>query len=420
MKRFTPTNLVCLVALAVLFVSGLSMLPSLFGGEAAAGPTKTEIDWRALYPFPEEEAGETEAVSQPPADQQEDGAPLDQLKDKISDTKEDVLGYHSYLDLVGLFRRATNQTRTGDTVLLNNGFLTSMVARTDEATAQYFANSVIRFAQRTQAAGTPLLYVQVPQKVSPTDDQMPPGEATHINENLDDHLARLQAGGVDTFDLRQSIQDQGLDHYSLFFRTDHHWTMESGLWAARQVAGQLNARYGLVLDTQALDPENFTQTTYANWYLGAQGRQVTRGYISPDDFSLLLPKAATSFRVEHPDREVVLEGDFSKTMFDQATLTTKSYYELSTYEAVLYGNRPLTRIQNKNNPDGPKILLIHDSYSTVVAPYLAMLSSQLDLIDVREQNGNFTGSLDAYREEMQPDLVLVMYCSPVNIDRSGG
>ena len=42
------------------------------------------------------------------------------------------------------------------------------------------------------------------------------------------------------------------------------------------------------------------------------------------------------------------------------------------------------------------------------------------MIDVRQANGNFDGSLDAYRDEMQPDIVIVMFCSPVNIDRSGG
>ena len=65
-------------------------------------------------------------------------------------------------------------------------------------------------------------------------------------------------------------------------------------------------------------------------------------------------------------------------------------------------------------------MLIHDSYSTVVAPYLSLLCGQIDMIDVRAANGNFNGNLDAYRDEMQPDIVIVMYCSPVNIDRSAG
>ena len=128
----------------------------------------------------------------------------------------------------------------------------------------------------------------------------------------------------------------------------------------------------------------------------------------------------TALRVEHPDKGVDVQGDFSAVMFDHEMLSETDYYAASLYEAVLCGNRPLTRITNLQNPDGPRVLLIHDSYSTVVAPYLSLLCSRLDMIDVRQANGNFDGSLDAYRDELQPDIVIVMFCSPVNIDRSGG
>ena len=52
--------------------------------------------------------------------------------------------------------------------------------------------------------------------------------------------------------------------------------------------------------------------------------------------------------------------------------------------------------------------------------FVTALGTGYDMIDVRAANGNFNGNLDAYRDEMQPDIVIVMYCSPVNIDRSAG
>ena len=122
--------------------------------------------------------------------------------------------------------------------------------------------------------------------------------------------------------------------------------------------------------------------------------------------------------MEHPDKGIDVTGSFAQVMFDWDMMETYDLYGQSTYEAVLCGNRPLTRITNLDRPDGKKILLIHDSYATVIAPFLALTCQELDLIDVREANGNFDGNLNAYIDAFDPDLVLFSFCSPVNIDRS--
>ena len=54
----------------------------------------------------------------------------------------------------------------------------------------------------------------------------------------------------------------------------------------------------------------------------------------------------------------------------------------------------------------------------MIAPFLALTCQELDLIDVRQANGNFDGNLNAYIDAFDPDLVLFSFCSPVNIDRS--
>ena len=72
----------------------------------------------------------------------------------------------------------------------------------------------------------------------------------------------------------------------------------------------------------------------------------------------------------------------------------------------------LTKITNRQCDNGKKILLIHDSYATAVAPFLATTCQELHMIDVRKENGNFNGNLSAYIDEFQPDLVLFSFCSP--------
>ena len=414
MKRLTPSTLLTVLVLLILFIGGGSMLWGEFSASEATA-SETAIDWRALYPFDHAVSDSVPAAAEAETTYL---SAVTEFQGRLEDSTEYMLGRQQLLELCGAFRRLTFQTKTDEIVLLNNGYLTTIVPPTDNAAAASIADSVIRFAHTSEESGTPFLYIQVPQKVCRYDDEMPLGEITYINSNLDYHLSLLQGSGISTLDLRESLHNDSLEHYSMFFRTDHHWQMSSGLWAARTICEELNDRYGFGLETDLLLPERYSEKTLENRYLGTQGRTVTRGYISPDDFTILFPNFETDFHVEHPDKALVLDGDFSETMFDWQMLNNPNYYESSAYEAILCGNRPLTRIRNNRLSDGLRVMIVHDSYFTVVAPFLANVCGEIDLLDVRAANGNFNGSLDAYREEMQPDLVIVVLCSPECIDRS--
>ena len=388
MKRWTPTNIICILVLLVLLAGGISML------------------WCAL--------------AQPPAPPEE--APLlekiESYENWADNSKNYMLGRQRFLELCGAYRRVTFQTETDDVVLLKNGSLTNLISLTDGETAAAKAEDVIAFGKDTEKAGMPFLYVQVPQKVCKYDDQMPPGQVSHINENLDNHLALLQQAGISVFDLREKLHEDGLSHYDMFFRTDHHWKMSSGLWAAKALAEELSARYGFGLSTEQLDEDDYEAETMERWYLGSQGRQVTAGYISPDDFTWYIPKFPTEFRVEHPDKGLDLTGDFYETMYDDEMLHKYDLYGQSTYEAILGGNRPYTKITNLQKPDGLKIMLVHDSYSTAVMPFLAQSCGEIHMVDVRPWAGNYEGDLRALRDGIRPDIVIVMLCNPEFVTHS--
>lgn len=414
MKRLTPSTLLTVFVLLILFVGGGSMLWGEFFTQKNS-PAESAIDWRIQYPFANSEAA---PPTLPAETELSYNSVVADFQQRLENSSDYILCRQPFLELCGAFRRMTLQTKTDEIVLLKNGYLTTTVAPTGEATAVKIADSVIQFARNTEENGTPFVYIQVPQKVCRYDDEMPLGEISYINENFDRHLDLLHNGGVDTLDLRDCLHADSLDHYSMFFRTDHHWLMSSGLWAAKTICEDLNNRCGFRFDTTILDRSQYSEKTWKDHYLGTQGRTVTQGYISPDDFTILLPSFETDFHVEHPDKALSLDGSFSETMFDLEMMENPNFYESSAYEAILCGNRPLTRIINNNLPDGPRIMIVHDSYFTVVAPFLANVCGEIDLLDIRAANGNFNGSLDAYREEMQPDLVLVVLCSPECIDRS--
>lgn len=142
-----------------------------------------------------------------------------------------------------------------EVVRLENGYL--------ESTGNFYYYStrpdetVADFSQWVaETLGCPYLYIQAPAKLCARDqDQMLPlPEMTNANEETDWLLERLAELGVDTLDLRESLHEDGLDHYDCFYVTDHHWTMDTGLWAAGVMAEELGERYGLSPGSGAAGP----------------------------------------------------------------------------------------------------------------------------------------------------------------------
>jgi hypothetical protein len=81
------------------------------------------------------------------------------------------------------------------------------------------------------------------------------------------------------------------------------------------------------------------------------------------------------------------------------------YYNKNPYGGCNYGDQPLIQIENQLAVDEHKILIIKDSFSDCMISCLALAEENVDSIDLR----HFTGSLKAYIEESNPDIVIVMY-----------
>ena len=65
-------------------------------------------------------------------------------------------------------------------------------------------------------------------------------------------------------------------------------------------------------------------------------------------------------------------------LYDRSYLTEKD-----KYSSFLGGNQPLCVIRNENARDGGKLLLIRDSYSDALAPFLAQSFAEVHLLDLR-------------------------------------
>ena len=87
-------------------------------------------------------------------------------------------------------------------------------------------------------------------------------------------------------------------------------------------------------------------------------------------------------------------------LYDRSYLAHKD-----KYSSFLGGNQPLCVIENPAITDGSSILLLRDSYSDSLAPFLSQRFSQVHLIDLRYYHASVT----EYMAEQGIDTAVVLY-----------
>ena len=91
---------------------------------------------------------------------------------------------------------------------------------------------------------------------------------------------------------------------------------------------------------------------------------------------------------------------------EPAALYDRSYLEhKDKYSSFLGGNQPLCVLENPAITDGSKLLLIRDSYSDSLAPFLAQRFSEVHLVDLRY----YHTSVADYMAEQGIDTTVVLY-----------
>ena len=324
----------------------------------------------------------------------------------VSRRTELITLYGGFQRLIGC-EIVQDASQDNNVVRLKNGKL-NFIAR-DAARGDPSPNAAIinDFAAYARTLEIPTLFVLAPQKISKYADQKPAGAVEFGNENSDRFLSLLTAD-VDTLDLREAFRDADGGHDAYFFNTDHHWTSEGAFLGFQQIAARLESGYSFPIDSKAADRARYETTLYPALFLGSQGKRVGPWYAGKDDFALLLPReAADGYTFEIPHKGITRSGSFEDAFLFREMLDGSSPYTANPYVAYTGGDYPLSIAKNQNSTGGKKILLLRQSFSCALAPFLSHACSQLDIIDPRY----FEGSIREYAAGTRPDLILIVYAA---------
>lgn len=276
-----------------------------------------------------------------------------------------------------------------------------IVSASGITSTDYEYEQMVSLKSYLDSIGVNLLYVNAPTKY--VDDSLFSEEfgiETYSNRNADLFLQRISDAGIANIDLRDYLEEDGLDVKTQFFRTDHHWTPECGLWATQIIAEGLNEYCGYSIDTSLYNKSNYIFTEYKDCWLGEQGRKVAATYVGLDDYTSIKPAFETnySFKTSNGLVSGTFDDFINEDVYD---LENDVYTNLSWHYS--YSQRQCIN----NNVDYGKVLLLGDSYAQVTQPFLSLGISELDSLIMRNFDDEF--SLRAHIQNYGYDTVVICY-----------
>lgn len=404
-----------------LVFSGIYIFNSVFmtGQVEDVKTINVEIDWEKQFPFKDksfeqtgDEVNKKTSIVYPIVEKYK--SLVDSISNFVGNHIQDYpLNYD--IEKIGIYVRQmlyTNARFSMNAIQqIDSGQIIEIETLTNSEKEISFSNNCNDLKLFLDEKNIPLYYIQPMVKYDETGEYK-----SFVNENRDILLSKIQENGIHTIDLRQSAKIINLSVDDAFYKTDHHWKTSIGLWASREIISQIN-NSGLKFNINLLDEKNFHLKTYKNSMFGSYGNMAGTAWACHEDHTIYYPNYNTKFHIDIPNKQIDDIGSFYDVLFFNDKIDEMVNGEAGyIYETTCYGNTPLTKIINVNNTSAPKVLVIRDSFALATLPYLACVTSELDSIDVRKSNGNFSGSVRTYIEETNPDVVMIILNNSIPYD----
>lgn len=314
----------------------------------------------------------------------------------------------SFINLNGLAHRFMGQRLMNGTIKGSNGklFLDSDVEfELDKTVEDNNINDALSIMAAAKSEGAEILYVQRPMKYIEGKDKLPYGMNVEYNLQYDYWCEKISEKGVNVVDLRKEMRKD-----LSFYKTDHHWTLESSFIAAGKIMDSISecSDNRIIYDKALFDHKNYALEEHRNAFLGSEGVKTGEYYAGKDDFNILKPLFETNLSYKHYiENKCVVDkaGDFSEAFLDKQILQDEEYY--NKYNACIYGGYVENIIKNNNRGNGKKLLLISDSFARPMVMYLSLAFEETRYLDPQE--GRYNDSYIDYIKDYKPDVVVMMY-----------
>lgn len=267
-----------------------------------------------------------------------------------------------------------------------NGYLINKPVSTDNKLEKN-VNAIVKFKNTIDV---PVTVMFAPSTGYVADDVLP---AVHDKYNDDMYFEQmsstLNTNGISFVDLRKTFKDAYASGNQLYYKTDHHWTTLGAYTAYEKLCEQLNI-------TPA-PKERFDIKTYGGFY-GTTYSTSGFWFTQPDSIQIWDNPENTERNIKVKISEGTNTDEFGSMYFYD------HLEEDDKYPVFIDGNHALTEITN-SNAKGGTILLVKDSFSHSLAPFLAENYSKIILVDMRY----YKMSVSQIVEQEKPEQVVFLY-----------
>ena len=267
-----------------------------------------------------------------------------------------------------------------------NGYLINKPVSTDNKLEKN-VNTIVKFKN---SINVPVTVMFAPSTGYVADDVLP---AVHDKYNDDTYFEQISStlgtNGISFVDLRKTFKDAYAEGNQLYYKTDHHWTTLGAYTAYEKLCEQLNI-------TPA-PKEKFDIKTYGGFY-GTTYSTSGFWFTQPDSIQIW-------DNPENTDKNIKVKISEGADTKEYGSMYFYNHLEEDDkYPVFIDGNHALTEITN-SNAKGGTILLVKDSFSHSLAPFLAENYSKIILVDMRY----YKISVSQIVEQEKPEQVVFLY-----------
>lgn len=286
---------------------------------------------------------------------------------------------------------ALGKQENNDVHLCENGTLIEGFKRPESSVLDSNMSALNTLVGNTDAK---VYFALIPDKSDLYSSLLPKNAPNDSEKEVIDYCyGQSNATNVDIY----SALSAHTDEY-IFYRTDHHWTSLGAYYGLSALAESMG------LPCPALDSYTDRHVVSEEFY-GTTWSSSGFSWVDPDTMEIFV-NAPESLKVTSYPQGSPVEGK----LYDFSFLEKKDKYSM-----FMGGNCPMHVIET-GNEDKPSLLILRDSYTDSLIPFLLDDFSEIHVLDLRY----YRASLKAYIEQNDFDNVLVCYsvsnfCSDSNI-----
>lgn len=348
-----------IVIIFCLYIGGMFFL-----GIALPDREFSEMENRYLQTFPKFSAEEFES-----------GRYMKEMENYISDH---MVFRDQWVCLKASFEVLTGKKENNEIYFGEDGTLLQKVEIKEE---EKLLKKTLYINKLAENVDVPVRFGLIPTASEVWKEKLPVGARTVQQTQWIEKLYKTV--DVYTVDFSEGLEQH--QEEKIFYKTDHHWT-------------SLGAYYGanIILEHLLLEKVNlssYESSVVSEDFYGTVYSKSGAWWSKPDEITIYVPEQGKTVLSNFNGKEK------PGNLYDYAKLKGKNKYSF-----FLGGNQPLCIVKSEAGKE-QKLLLIRDSYSDTLVPFLSERFGEIHLFDLRYNRL----SIKDYVKENEIDQILVLY-----------